>query len=366
MTQYGPDFGAAFRRYEASKSDIIVGEELARTVTKTYPKGQIPSEAFGVMGARYTDLDQALRHLTASTIITNRRMAETSQSMLKLEQGAYNLGINYTVLNTAFKLLSIGINDLTLSGLKGESRARGELSKALELEKQSYLKGIPIIGQFAQALSELSYQRAGTEYTARAAGVLEQSIPQTRQMIDITRVGIAKGGLAAKWWTSPETQAYQEQMLAIQTGPYSELQSIRGGRAAAYEQHQQAERELKAASAAGQVNPFEPWIENPFRKREAETREFYAKFWTPGVLAREKELSESVDTLKSQAGEAYRRSFYQGMSVTSAPTWAGVGVAARIREGVPNVDPIVTGVTLTNTLLQNILDALHGINPGLQ
>jgi len=314
------------------------------------------------------ELDETARRWTARDATEATEAATVSTNQL------LKLGTAVGIVTKVFDTASGVIRGNTLVAFREEARARGELSASLRLETQSRLQAIPLIGKLAQVISESYHQKLGTEYMARAAGVVEGAIPGLRGAITGTRVSAAAGGIRERWMGEPE-RAYQMQLLGIRAGPGAVAQGVEEASNAAFtevKRREQALVEAKQAIAAGGKSRLmgtgvEQSLEVARSQREeqlSQAQALLAQFQTPHMLALRSELAGGIRTLQQQAREEYVREFGRNLDVTNVPAW--YSLAAGARPGVaPGEDTQIAQLQTLGTIADLLRDALKGINPAV-
>jgi len=269
------------------------------------------------------------------------------------------LGTIVGVMTKTFDLAAGVIRGNTLVALREEARVRGELSVALRLETQSRLQGIPIIGRISQAVNESFQQAVGTEYMARAAGVVEGAIPGLRGAVTGTRVSAAAGGIRERW-QGEEERSYQMKLLGIRAGPGAVLTGVERAEAAAITEWQEREKEYRTER---EVSGYSPETDVQYQRME-QARKLMEQFRTPQMTMLRSELAGGIRTEQRQAREEYVRDFGRSLGVTNVPAWYSLATGAR--PGVaPGEDTQIAQLQTLGTIADLLRDALKGINPAV-
>ena len=352
---------------------ILAQERLAREAVKIFPRGEIPDIAISTMASSYESVADAQKHLTTTMVLGTLRANQLAEATKKaaestrdLQEKVYNYGKIFTAVNSAFKLMTAGINEITAAQAKAIAMQRGELSSALQMQMKrtpgaEALRAIPFIGGGMASLAEAvhaSHQQAlGTEFIARAAEVFEKSIPKMHSAIDQLAVSIASGALSIKYAFAPAEEAYEQKILAIRTSPAGEAaQALQGRRKEVAELVRQ--RREEAYPSHGQFTP-------PFgilKERLEEAKKLADQYRTPTILKAEATLRAGLWQLERQAAQQYQINYFRGFQPRAGANYASFGVSTYEPGRVPPVDRVVTEVELT-AAIKELTAALQGLNP---
>jgi len=287
-------------------------------------------------------------------------------------------------VNSALTAMSSVIKTTTTQALIQESRARGELSKALQTQASfsataEYLKSVPLVGGalggMAQAAHEARQQQIGTRHIAAAAAIIESRIPQMHTAGDTQALAIAQGRLRERFAADPAQEQYQQQILGLRaTGAGARLQELAQARQVLGSRVAESEAGVRAAEAAAARLPIGGGVMSAVtreragediemaRERLRMDRESRARLESPMVLGAEAKLRAGVATQEEQAGKDLIRAYSLRLAPSVGTSYASFARGPAGPGQAPAPDQITASASLT-AAMNELTTALKGINP---
>jgi len=303
------------------------------------------------------------------------------QGMADLQSGLVKIAGVIGAVNTALNTMATVIKTNTTQALMQESRARGELSKALQTQASfsataEYLKSVPLVGGalggMAQAAHESRQQRIGTRHIAAGAAIVESRIQGLYSAGDESGLAVMRGRLREKYAADPAQEAYQQTIANIRnTGAGARLKEFGQGREVLLEKMQESIAQLRAAGAAvskergsllgraniGVLERFED-----ARTRAQMDKEAFARTQTPKVRAAEEKLRADVATQEEQAGKDLIRAYSLRLAPSVGTSYASFARGPAGPGQAPAPDQITASASLT-AAMNELTTALKGVNP---